>query len=52
MRMNVISPGGRTRTGGTEEHDSGENVWNWAGRGNKRSFVMGAVLQISQPSNQ
>jgi len=43
----VISPKGRTQTRGTEEHDSGENIWNWDGRINKRNFVIGAVHQIS-----
>jgi len=43
----VILPRGRTRAVGTEEHDSGYNIGNWDGRSNKRSFVTGAVHQIS-----
>jgi hypothetical protein len=48
----VISARGRTQTRSIEEQDSGENIWNWDGRSNKRSFVIGAVHQISQTFNQ
>ena len=37
---------------GTGEHDTGENIWTWGEGSNKRSFVIGAVHQISWQSNQ